>query len=138
VLMGNDAGNAEFTNWNRLAKTFGISFNEDNFNLVKDNIYEQGLVNVPLAHEIFKNGRKLYIKELSTIHVTKPARAVLTKEGKNVIAVSKYGKGTVFAIGDPWLYNEYVDGRKLPADFENYKAATDLVKWLITQIPKSR
>jgi unsaturated rhamnogalacturonyl hydrolase len=36
------------------------------------------------------------------------------------------------------LYNEYVDGRKLPADFENYKAATDLVKWLITQTPKSR
>jgi unsaturated rhamnogalacturonyl hydrolase len=138
VLMGNDAGNAEFTNWNRLAKTFGISFNEDNFNLVNDNIYEQGVVNVPPAHEIFKTGRKLYIKELSTIHVVKPACAVLTKEGKNVIAVSKYGKGTVFAIGDPWLYNEYVDGRKLPADFENYKAATDLVKWLITQTPKSR
>jgi unsaturated rhamnogalacturonyl hydrolase len=138
VLLGNDAGNAEFNNWNNLAKTFGISFNEDNFNLVKDNVFEQGLVNVPDGHEIFKTGRRLFIKELSTINVVKPARAVLTKEGKNVIAVSKMGKGTVFAIGDPWLYNEYVDGRKLPADLENYKAATDLVKWLISQIPKTR
>jgi unsaturated rhamnogalacturonyl hydrolase len=39
----------------------------------------------------------------------------------------------VFAIGDPWLYNEYADGRKLPADFDNYKAAEDLVKWLLGQ-----
>jgi unsaturated rhamnogalacturonyl hydrolase len=138
VLMGNDAGNAEFTNWNKLAKTFGISFNEDNFNLVKDNVFEQGLVNVPEGHEIFKTGKRLFIKELSTINVVKPARAVLTKEGKNVIAVSKFGKGTVFAIGDPWLYNEYVDGRKLPSDLENYKAATDLVKWLIIQTAKSQ
>jgi unsaturated rhamnogalacturonyl hydrolase len=37
----------------------------------------------------------------------------------------------VFAVGDPWLYNEYVDGRKLPAEYPNYNAATDLVKWLL-------
>jgi unsaturated rhamnogalacturonyl hydrolase len=63
--------------------------------------------------------------------VVPPATAVVTKEGKNIIATAKYGKGTVFAIGDPWLYNEYVDGRKLPAEFDNYQAAEDLVKWLI-------
>jgi unsaturated rhamnogalacturonyl hydrolase len=39
----------------------------------------------------------------------------------------------VFAVGDPWLYNEYLDGRKLPAEYPNYKAATDLVKWLLAQ-----
>ena len=50
-----------------------------------------------------------------------------------MIATAKLGKGTVFAVGDPWLYNEYVDGRKLPAEYENYKAAEDLVKWLIKQ-----
>jgi unsaturated rhamnogalacturonyl hydrolase len=44
------------------------------------------------------------------------------------MAVSKFGRGTVFAVGDPWLYNEYVDGRKLPAAFDNYKAAQDLSK----------
>lgn len=49
------------------------------------------------------------------------------------MAVAKYGKGTVFALGDPWIYNEYLDGRKLPKDFDNYKAAEDWVKWLIKQ-----
>ena len=52
------------------------------------------------------------------------------------MAVAKMGKGTVFAVGDPWLYNEYLDGRKLPASFENYKAAGDLVKWLLKQSTK--
>ena len=52
------------------------------------------------------------------------------------MAVAKYGKGTVFVIGDPWLYNEYTDGRKLPVDFDNYEAANDLVKWLLTQAKK--
>jgi unsaturated rhamnogalacturonyl hydrolase len=49
------------------------------------------------------------------------------------MAVANYGKGTVFVIGDPWLYNEYVDGRKLPAEYENFKAAQDLSRWLIAQ-----
>jgi unsaturated rhamnogalacturonyl hydrolase len=40
-------------------------------------------------------------------------------------------------VGDPWLYNEYVDGRKLPAQLENYKAAEDLVRWVVQQVPKT-
>jgi unsaturated rhamnogalacturonyl hydrolase len=36
-------------------------------------------------------------------------------------------------VGDPWFYNEYVDGRKIPAEFENYLAAEDLVRWLLKQ-----
>jgi unsaturated rhamnogalacturonyl hydrolase len=56
----------------------------------------------------------------------------LVKNGAdNVMAVCKYGKGKVLVLGDPWIYNEYIDGRKLPAEYENYKAATDLVKWLL-------
>ena len=50
------------------------------------------------------------------------------------MAVAKYGKGTVFAVGDPWLYNEYMDDRKISAkEYQNYKAADDLVKWAISQ-----
>jgi len=59
---------------------------------------------------------------------------VLTQNGSNVVAVAKVGKGTVFAVGDPWFYNEYEDGRKIPMDFENYKASEDLVKWTIQQM----
>ena len=51
--------------------------------------------------------------------------------GDVIMATAKLGRGVVFAIGDPWLYNEYVDGRKLPPEFENFKAAQDLSRWLI-------
>jgi unsaturated rhamnogalacturonyl hydrolase len=54
-------------------------------------------------------------------------------KGDVIMAVAKLGRGTVFAVGDPWLYNEYVDGRKLPPDFDNSKAAKDLARWLIGQ-----
>jgi unsaturated rhamnogalacturonyl hydrolase len=39
----------------------------------------------------------------------------------------------VFAVGDPWFYNEYIDGRKLPSAYKNYNAAVELFKWLIAQ-----
>jgi hypothetical protein len=34
------------------------------------------------------------------------------------MATAKYSKGTVFAAADPWVYNEYTDGRNLPAEYE--------------------
>jgi unsaturated rhamnogalacturonyl hydrolase len=58
---------------------------------------------------------------------------VLNKGNDNIIATANYGKGRVIAIGDPWLYNEYIDGRKLPKDFDNYTAANDLVDWLLAK-----
>ena len=65
--------------------------------------------------------------------MSKPASSVLEHNGDHVMAVAKYGRGTVFAVGDPWLYNEYTDGRKLPPEFDNYKAAQDLAAWLLGQ-----
>lgn len=136
VLLGNDAGNADLKSLNILAYRFGIRFNEDNFNLVEGNLFEQGAVAIPAGHSIFRTAKKLYIKELSTLDVSGPATTILTKDGKNIMAIARYGRGTVFALGDPWVYNEYVDGRKLPTGFDNYTGADDLVKWLISQIKK--
>jgi unsaturated rhamnogalacturonyl hydrolase len=51
------------------------------------------------------------------------------------MATAKYGKGTVFATVDPWLYNEYTDGRKLGAEYDNFAAGKELVRWIFTQIP---
>lgn len=138
VLLGNDVGNAEFKHFNQLAKEFGVQFTEDSKNRVEKDQFEQGAIIVPEGHTIFKSATKLYIKELSSLQVQSPAVTVLRNGNVNVMAVAKYGKGTVFMLGDPWLYNEYVDGRKLPADFDNYKAATDLVQWLIKQVPKKK
>ena len=47
------------------------------------------------------------------------------------MAVAPNGKGMVCAIGDPWIYNEYIDGRRLPPRYDNYQGATDLVRWLL-------
>ncbi|MGB8192899.1 MAG: glycoside hydrolase family 88 protein, partial [Chitinophagaceae bacterium] len=136
VLMGNDMNNAEFDHFNQLAGLFGLHFNLTNYHQVINNQYEQGAFNITAGHPIFKTSKKIFVKELATLNVGKPSDAVLKDSGQVMMAAFKHGKGTVFAIGDPWLYNEYVDGRKLPAEYENYKAMADLVRWLIKQSPK--
>lgn len=133
LLMSNDSGNAEFPHFNKLAEKFGLHFDEVSKNRVQGNNYEQGAISIPANHSIFGGIQKIYIKELSTITAKAPATVVLKNGDDNIIATAKYGKGIVITVGDPWLYNEYVDGRKLPMEYENYKAAVDLVKWLIKQ-----
>ncbi|EOR94754.1 Rhamnogalacturonides degradation protein RhiN [Arcticibacter svalbardensis MN12-7] len=136
VLMTNDVGNAEFTHFNTLAQKFGITFNEDQKNPVTGSQFEMAAIPVPAGNAIFKTAKKLYIKELSTIQIKAPAKPFFTHKGDIIMATAKLGKGTVFAIGDPWFYNEYVDGRRLSADFDNFKAANDLANWLLQQASK--
>ncbi|WP_437919478.1 glycoside hydrolase family 88 protein [Sphingobacterium sp. LRF_L2] len=131
VLLLNDVGNCEITKFNVLPQQFGISFNEDSRNRVKGNQYQTGAIDIPEGTTIFKNTKKIYIKEISTMKVESPARAIVQDNGDNIIVTANYGKGTVFAIGDPWLYNEYTDGRKLPLVYQNFEAANELVDWLI-------
>ncbi|SRR6266545_480534 len=133
VLMGNDAGNAEFEHFNRLAAQFGLRFKEDRKNLVQGDDFAAGRIKPPSNHRIFKTARSLYLKEISTLAVVPPAKSMLDHKGDVVMAAAKLGKGTVFAVGDPWLYNEYLDGRKLPAEFDNYEAAVELSLWLLQQ-----
>ncbi|RYZ16847.1 MAG: glycoside hydrolase family 88 protein, partial [Chitinophagaceae bacterium] len=136
VLLGNDAGNCELQRFNILASKFGIRFNEDHFNLVQKDQFEQGSVTVAPGNPVFPRARNLYIKELATLDVKAPATVLLQKKGKAVMALARYGKGRVLALGDPWLYNEYTDGRKLPPEYDNYVAATDLVLWLTEKYSK--
>jgi hypothetical protein len=133
VLLSNDHGNSEFEHFNQLAGEFGIHFNDDSYNRVQKREFEQGAVNVPAGNEVFSQ-QKLYMKEVSSINVKDPAKAILTAEGKNIGAVAKFGKGTVFALGDPWCYNEYIDGKKLTADFTNFQGTEEWVKWLLKQV----
>jgi unsaturated rhamnogalacturonyl hydrolase len=138
VLMGNDVGNAEFDHFNQLAKQFGIQFNQDSKNRVQGNEFAMGSVVVANGHAIFKTAKQLYLKEISTLSLAPPAKPVMQHKGDVIMASARLGRGTVFAIGDPWLYNEYVDGRKLPPEFDNYEAAQDLARWLIQQSPAKR
>jgi unsaturated rhamnogalacturonyl hydrolase len=145
IVLHNDKVNAEFENFNKLVKRFGFWFNEDSRNKVDGKQFEMGAVYFNDSTEIFKTARKGYLKEISTISFVGGGCIIgneyetksIKKDDKDcLMAVSNIGKGAVFAVGDPWLYNEYVDGRKLPAEFENFKAANDLVKWALTQSKK--
>jgi len=131
ILMGNDSINAEFKHLNQLAAHFGIQFNEDCENKVIGRQFEMGMIRVNAGNPVFKRARQVYIKELATLNVKAPAQAVLTHKGKNIVAVSKLGKGKVFAVGDPWVYNEYTDGRRLPADYQNFEVAQDIAEWAL-------
>ncbi len=133
VLLHNDKGNAEFEHFNKLANSFGIHFNEDSYNRVQGNQYETGAVLIPAGNPILPNVQKIYQKEVSSITLTAPAKAMLKKDDLIIFAAAKLGKGTVFVTADPWLYNEYTDGRKLPMEYQNLLAANDLIKWLISK-----
>ena len=87
-----------------------------------------------------KHPTKFIFKEISTIKISDQVynenySIRFKNETKDVLMLLAWkARGTVFAVGDPWLYNEYVDGRKLPAEFENFKAANDLVKWALSKV----
>lgn len=130
VMMANDSNNVEFKNYNKLANRFGIHWNENIRHDVKKDSFNQGDV-VFKKNKIFTTAKKAYIKQLCTQNITSPAKSIYYENDEVMISVANIGKGRVFAVGDPWFYNEYVDGRKLPEEYENYKAAEDLVKWLL-------
>ncbi|MDQ6763728.1 MAG: glycoside hydrolase family 88 protein [Bacteroidota bacterium] len=133
LLFSNDSGNVEFTHYNKLAAKFGIQFNYDSKNTVTGDQFEKGTINISPGNLIFSKAKKVYIKEYSSLSIQSPAKAVLVDGETIVAAIAKVGKGIVFAVGDPWFYNEYADGRKIPMYLENYKAAEGLVNWAIQQ-----
>ncbi len=133
VLMGNDKGNCEFEHLNRLAEKFGIHFNEVTRNRVEGKNYDMGKFDAFPKHPLFEGLKKIYLKEISTLTLKAPAEPVLIDKGDVIMASSRYGKGFVFAVGDPWLYNEYVTHWRLPEDFQNYEAGENLFKWLLSK-----
>jgi hypothetical protein len=131
ALFGNDAPNCEFTHFNRFASQFGITFNHVTIHPVIGSDWEMGASKNLPDHPLFRGVSKIYIKEVADINVSGNSKAVLTENGKVLIAECRYGKGYVFAIGDPWIYNEYIDHDRLPESFENRKAANNLTDLLM-------
>jgi len=77
-----------------------------------------------------------FMKDTTDLTLSGNAKPVLTYNGVNVMAAAKYGRGTVFAVVDPWVYNEYTDGRKTHMEgINNYLGGWDLVRYLIAQVP---
>lgn len=132
VLMANDTANCEHKNFNLLAKEFGIQFLPKNVNMVQGTQWQQGRIDINPNNPVFKNTKAVYIKELAPLELKAPAQPILTHQGDVIVGIAKVGKGRVFAVGDPWLYNEYTDGRRIPLIYENFSAAKDLARWLIS------
>jgi unsaturated rhamnogalacturonyl hydrolase len=152
LLLANDPSRCVFKHFNDLATRFGFTYDGNDRNTAPTTadrppaIFPRDRDHFP-DHPVFAGLDKIYLKEISTITVKDPATALLIVDkdpkesipgddgvgpGKDVIMfTAKIGKGTVFAIGDPWIYNEYIDLNKPPVD--NRKGAVNLVQWLLTQ-----
>jgi len=133
LLMANDGPNCEFTHFNRLAGKFGFYFRPVTMNPVLNRDWEMGAeTNLP-DHPLFNGVHKIYMKEVAPVVLSKNAKPVLTDNGNIYIAETRYGKGYVMVVGDPWLYNEYIGHSHLPVSFENGKAAVNLCEFLLKQ-----
>lgn len=130
VLFANDSANVELPHFNDLAGVFHLHFNNDLVCHVKDDAhFEDGAI-IPADRHVFRSSKKIFMKDACSISFSHPGYAVLKSKDAPVIALSQYGKGVVIAVGDPWLYNEYVNGR-LPSSFENDKALKDFSDWIL-------
>jgi len=132
AIMENDNSFADLDHFNVVAEKFGIHFNSG---ILRKHVlgknWEQGKVALAGTGPVFHHPYTIYVKDVCTITTTSPATPVL-KEGDDVfMATAKYGKGTVIAFVDPWLYNEYTDGRKLPPEYQNYAAGAEFVTYLL-------
>lgn len=131
VIMANDGNHCGLSHLNELTSEFGIVFNNTMLRPVTKNQYDMGaFVEFP-EHPLFKDLKKIYMKEIASVNISGNAKPVLTDNGKVVMAECVFGKGFVFAVGDPWIYNEYIDHDRLPLDFENRKAAENLTDYLL-------
>jgi unsaturated rhamnogalacturonyl hydrolase len=134
MMMENDVNNADIPHFDLLADKFGLHFNPVDRNQVIGSREEMGELDIP-PNAVFRYPHTAFMKDICTIAPSGNAKAVYSEKGDVLIASAKYGKGTVIAIPDPWIYNEYTDGRKPPPPFNNYAAGDDLVQWLVKQIP---
>ena len=136
VLLANDPANTDLEHFNLISDRFGIHFNSVLRKHVVGNAYESGKLAAPGGGPIFHDPHTLFMKDVCNISLQAPAGPAFEDSEGILMATAKYGKGTVFATVDPWLYNEYTDGRKLPATYDNYAAGKELVRWIVAQVSR--
>ena len=135
LIMENDPANADIEHLDLLADKFGLHFNSALSHHVIDDTFSMGRIDVAGGGELFSRPHVLFMKDTCTISLSGTARPLLVDKGDVMMAAAKYGKGTVFAVVDPWLYNEYIDNHRLPAEYDNLAAGRELLDWLLRQIP---
>jgi unsaturated rhamnogalacturonyl hydrolase len=138
AILENDTSFADLDHFNVVSEKYGIHFNSVLRKHVIGTNWDQGKIVLDGSGPIFHHPHAIYVKDVCTISAKAPATPVLTEGDDVFMAAAKYGKGTVFAFVDPWLYNEYTDGHKPPAPYNNYAGGVELVRWLLEQVPHNR
>jgi hypothetical protein len=115
VLLGNDAGNAEFAHFNQLASRFGFTFKEATLGKTSG----KAILTLTGKGPIFDGAPVFYGVDVAPIEIrSKSVKTLLEYQGTPVMALARKGKGSVFGLGDPWIYNEYIhrnDNRAIAA-----------------------
>lgn len=124
VLLGNDAGNAEFEHFNRLAAAFGLKFVETKH---KDASGSTRLtLQVPPYSRVLSGGGAFYAVDVAPLEVTAAnAEILIADEPTPIMVLVRFGGGQVVALGDPWVYNEYIGAR------DNRRLAESLFRYLL-------
>lgn len=131
VMMENDPANADITHMDLLADKFGLHFNNVLVHHVVGDDFAMGRIDLPHPAPPFTRPHVLYMKDTCSLALSQKAQPLLNYKGDLLMAWTRYGKGLVFAVTDPWLYNEYTDGRKLPVEYDNLAGGQDFVTWLL-------
>jgi unsaturated rhamnogalacturonyl hydrolase len=137
VIFANDPLNADLDGLDRIGKPFGIQFqNVTKFHMLDSDPHDKGKIPIAAGGPIFKSAHTIFLKDTTALTLSGNATSALTYNGVVVMATVKYGKGTVFAVVDPWIYNEYTDGRKPDmGGIDNYGAGWEFVRWVLAQVP---
>ena len=137
ILMENDPANADIAHLDLIADRFGIHFDDVLQRHIIGDQFAPGYIPVSGSNSpIFHHSHMLYMKDTCGISLKTPAKVMLKDKAGIVMATAQYGRGTVFAVVDPWLYNEYTDHRKVLPKQDNYAAGKELVTWLLKQAPR--
>ena len=133
ILMANDRDNTDIPHMDILADRFGLHFNNVLVHHVIGDDFGMGRIEDDQTGPPFFHPRLIYMKDTCSLKLSKGARPLLAWKGDVLMAEASYGRGTVVAVADPWLYNEYTDGRKLPPIYQNFEAGKEFVRWLLQQ-----
>ena len=115
VLFGNDPGNAEFEHFNRLAREFGLQFLETKYADASKS--SKLTIQIPFNHPVLSGGGAFYAVDVAPLAVSaRGAQILIADRDAALMALVPFGRGQVVALGDPWVYNEYIgthDNRRL-------------------------
>ncbi len=112
-----------------MAAKFGIEFVATTFKNAKGEDH----ITVTSSSPVLGNGLRAYLVNVAPLKLSNPkAEALITDNGTPIAAMVPHGKGFVFAVGDPWIYNEYINRAN------NREMAENLFRTLIdSSVPRS-